>query len=292
MRHEMDQTLLTLARNWVELAIQEDVGRGDLTGSVLLDQARQAQAELRVKQDGVLGGLQWLDVVFGRLDARARVEYQCQDGQRVRAGTVAARLWCSQTALVAGERTALNMIQRLCGVATLTARFIDAIEGTRAMIYDTRKTTPGLRAFEKYAVRCGGGANHRFGLFDEMMIKENHLQLSGLALPEAIERLRKAHPDTPLTAEAESVEQAAQAITSGANVVLLDDFSLEDIRRVVELRGSSAEAVARCQLEASGGVTLDTVRSYAETGVERISVGALTHSAPALDLSLKVIEQV
>jgi nicotinate-nucleotide pyrophosphorylase (carboxylating) len=146
-----------------------------------------------------------------------------------------------------------------------------------------------LRAFEKYAVTCGGGANHRMGLYDEMMIKENHLRLGGFTLTEAISRLRQANPGVRLTAEAETVDQAREAIKAGADVVLLDDFSLQEIREVVGIRGTSDEAVRRCQLEVSGGVTLDTVRDYATTGVERISVGALTHSAMALDLSLKVI---
>jgi len=190
--------------------------------------------------------------------------------------------------LVAGERTALNLIQRLSGIATLTGRFMDAIEGTRCMVFDTRKTTPGLRAFEKYAVRCGGGANHRMGLYDEMMIKENHLYLSGLKLPEAIAMLREANPGKRLTAEAENLAEAKAAIDAGADIVLLDDFSLEDIRAAVTYRGSSDADVKKTQLEVSGGVTLATVRDYAETGVERISVGALTHSAPALDVSLKV----
>lgn len=290
MRHYMDQILLTLADKWAEFALQEDVGKGDLTGGTLLDAAQNATAELRIKRDGVLSGVQWLEVVISKLDPDAHVTFEAVDGDRLRAGAIAARVTASQPALLAGERSALNLIQRLSGIATLTGRYVDAVEGTRAMIFDTRKTTPGLRAFEKYAVRCGGGANHRMGLYDEMMIKENHLKLSGLGLREAIARLRAAHPDTRLTAEAETIEQAQEAIKAGADIVMLDDFSLEDIRKVVELRGSSDEDVKKCQLEVSGGVTLDTVRSYAETGVERISVGALTHSAPALDVSLKVID--
>ena len=289
MRHYMDETLLQLAEKWAAFALQEDIGPGDLTGGTLLDAAKQATGELRVKHDGVLSGVQWMEVIFRALDPAAEIVFEAADGDRLREGAIAARVTCAQTALVAGERSALNIIQRMSGVATLTARFMDAIEGTRAMIFDTRKTTPGLRAFEKYAVRCGGGANHRLGLFDEMMIKENHLRLGNVSLGDAIDRLRKAHPDRRLTAEAESVEQAKEAIAAGADIVLLDDFSLEDIRRIVAHRGSDDESVKRCQLEVSGGVTLATVRDYAETGVERISVGALTHSAPALDLSLKVL---
>jgi nicotinate-nucleotide pyrophosphorylase (carboxylating) len=288
MRHQMDELLLELAEMLAQLALQEDVGRGDLTGGTLLSSETQCSAELRFKQDGVLCGVEWLETIFRRLDPMVEVSLQAMDGDRLREGTVAATVTCSQAALVAGERAALNLIQRLSGVATLTARFMDNLEGTRAMVFDTRKTTPGLRAFEKYAVRCGGGGNHRMGLYDEMMIKENHLRLSGLDLKQAIDKLRQAHPDTRLTAEAESPAEAKQAIDAGADIVLLDDFGLDSIRDVVEYRGTSDEAVQKTQLEASGGITLETVRAYADTGVERISVGALTHSAPALDIALKV----
>lgn len=287
MRHEMDEVLLSLARGLATLAIQEDVGRGDLTGLALLSDKARASSELRVKRDGVISGLQWLAIVLSRLDPEAKVELLAADGDRVRAGAVAARVSCHHQALVAGERTCLNLVQRLSGIATLAARFMDAIEGTGAMIFDTRKTTPGLRAFEKYAVRCGGAANHRMGLYDEMMIKENHLALSGLSLAEAIQRLRKANPGVTLTAEAEDAAQARLAIDAGADIVLLDEIAREEIGTLVDYRGRDAEAVQRTQLEVSGGVTLENVRGYAETGVERISVGALTHSAPALDISLK-----
>ena len=288
MRHYMDEILLLLAEQLAVVALQEDLGKGDLTGGTLLDPEETGIAELKVKQDGVISGLQWLETVFQKLDSEAKVEYMSVDGDRLRAGTIAATVTCNLQSLVAGERTALNLIQRMSGIATLAGRFTDAVEGTRALVFDTRKTTPGLRAFEKYAVRCGGGANHRMGLYDEMMIKENHLYLSGLSLPEAIQKLRDANPDRRLTAEAESLSEAKLAIDAAADVVLLDDFSLEDIRAAVEYRGMGDEAVKKTHLEVSGGVTLDTVRAYAETGVERISVGALTHSASALDVSLKV----
>lgn len=288
MQHYMDEILSLLADQLAVVALQEDLGKGDLTGGVLLDPDKTGTADLKVKQDGVISGLQWLETVFQKLDPDAEIRYEAVDGDRLREGSIAASVTCKLQKLVAGERTALNLIQRLSGIATLTARFTDALEGTRALVFDTRKTTPGLRAFEKYAVRCGGGANHRMGLYDEMMIKENHLYLSGLSLPEAIARLREAHPDRRLTAEAENLEEARSAIDAEADIVMLDDFSLADIRAAVAHRGMSDEAVRKTQLEVSGGVTLDTVRDYAETGVERISVGALTHSVPALDLSLKV----
>lgn len=285
----MDETLLMLADQLALMALQEDVGPGDLTGSTLLDADRTGTAELRIKQDCVVSCLQFLETVFGRLDPEAKIEFAAVDGDRLQAGTVAATVTSKLQVLVAAERTSLNLIQRMSGVATLTARFMDAIEGTKALIFDTRKTTPGLRAFEKYAVLCGGGANHRMGLYDEIMVKDNHLYLSGLSLPDAIARLREAHPDVRITAEAESVAEAKAAVEAGAEIVMLDDFSLDEIREVVAWRGPLSADVRKSQLEVSGGVTLATVRDYAETGVERISVGAITHSAPAVDLSLKVL---
>lgn len=287
MRQSMGETLLMLARQLALVALREDIGPGDITGQALLSASKPATADIRFKQDGVLACIEWAKVVFAELDPHARVELLARDGDKLRAGTVAARVHGSQQALVAGERTTLNLIQRMCGIATLTARMVAACEGTRAMVLDTRKTTPGLRAFEKYAVTCGGGVNHRMGLYDEAMIKENHLYLSGLALGEAITRIRKAKPTAFLTAESESVEQAKLAMEAGANVVLLDDFTLDEIAQAVELRNSRAE-FARVQLEISGGVNLSNIEAYAKTGVERISIGSITHSAPALDISMKV----
>ena len=287
MRQSMDETLLTLARSLAKVALREDVGSGDITGRALLSDSKPAVADIRFKQDGVLACIEWAKVVFAELDLAARVEFLAKDGDLLKAGAVAARVHGTQQALVAGERTTLNLIQRMCGIATLTARMVQACEGTRAMVLDTRKTTPGLRAFEKHAVTCGGGVNHRMGLYDEAMIKDNHLYLSGLKLDEAVARIRKSHPKVFLTAEAESVEQAKLAMEAGANVVLLDDFTLDEIRQAVELRNTRRE-FARVQLEISGGVNLSNIGQYAQTGVERISVGAITHSAPALDISMKV----
>lgn len=287
MRHRMDDTLLMLARQLAKVALQEDIGPGDVTGQALLSATAPATASIKFKQDGVLAGIQWAQLVLNELDPKAGVELLAQDGDRIREGTVVARARSNQQALVAAERTILNLMQRLCGIATLTARMAELCTGTRAMVLDTRKTTPGLRAFEKYAVRCGGGVNHRMGLYDEAMIKDNHLYISGLDLREAVARIRRHKPEIYLTAEAESVEQARQAMEAGANVVMLDDFSLEEIRQAVEMRNQE-KRFARVQLEISGGVNLSNIEQYAQTGVERISIGALTHSAAALDISMKV----
>lgn len=287
MRHRMDDTLLMLARQLAKVALQEDIGPGDITGQSLLSASAPATASIKFKQDGVLAGIQWAQLVLSELDPGAGVELLAQDGDRIREGTVVARARSTQQALVAAERTILNLLQRLCGIATLTARMAELCTGTRAMVLDTRKTTPGLRAFEKYAVRCGGGVNHRMGLYDEAMIKDNHLYISGLDLKEAVARIRRQKPDVYLTAEAESVEQARLAMEAGANVVMLDDFSMDEIRQAVEMRNQE-KRFARVQLEISGGVNLSNIEQYAQTGVERISVGALTHSAAALDISMKV----
>ncbi|KAA0209572.1 carboxylating nicotinate-nucleotide diphosphorylase [bacterium] len=276
-----------LARQLAKVALQEDIGPGDITGQSLLSASAPATASIKFKQDGVLAGIQWAQLVLSELDPGAGVELLAQDGDRIREGTVVARARSTQQALVAAERTILNLLQRLCGIATLTARMAELCTGTRAMVLDTRKTTPGLRAFEKYAVRCGGGVNHRMGLYDEAMIKDNHLYISGLDLKEAVARIRRQKPDVYLTAEAESVEQARLAMEAGANVVMLDDFSMDEIRQAVEMRNQE-KRFARVQLEISGGVNLSNIEQYAQTGVERISVGALTHSAAALDISMKV----
>ncbi|MHC4840929.1 MAG: carboxylating nicotinate-nucleotide diphosphorylase [Planctomycetota bacterium] len=291
MRHYMDDTMLLLAGQLAALAIQEDIADGDLTANALMSTEKPGKAELRMKQDGILSGVQWTEVVFKMLDPGVDVTYHAVDGDRIKAGTVVAEVVSSEKTLVTGERTVLNLIQRLSGIATMTGRFMDACEGTRAMIFDTRKTTPGLRVYEKYAVRCGGGANHRLGLYDEMMIKENHLYLSGLDLKTAIEKCRAENPDVRLTAEAENVAEAKLGVDAGADILLLDEFTPEQIKEVLEYRGSSDEAVGKTQIEISGGVNLETVAKFAATGAERISVGAITHSAPAMDLSLKVVRE-
>lgn len=289
MRHYMDDGMLVLAGQLAALAIQEDIAEGDLTANALLSSEKIGKAELLIKQDGILAGGQWAEIVLKRLDPSTQVSYLAVDGDRLQAGTVVAEITATEKALISGERTALNLIQRLSGIATLTGRFMDAREDTRALIFDTRKTTPGLRVFEKYAVRCGGGANHRMGLYDEMMIKENHLYLSGLDLKTAIERCRESSPDVRLTAEAESVAEAKLGVDAGADILLLDEFTPEQIKEVLEYRGNSDDAIQKTQIEISGGVNLDTIEELAQTGAERISIGAITHSAPALDLSLKVI---
>jgi len=268
-------------------ALAEDLGPGDATSEVALDAAAQARGELIVKASGTLAGGSVFARVFELVDPACTVELLRPDGASVAPGDVVARLEGPARALLAGERTALNLLQRLSGVATLTARFV-AAAGPSTRILDTRKTTPGLRRLEKYAVRCGGGDNHRFGLFDEAMVKDNHIDLSRRAPAEIVAALRAEHGAAfRVTIEARDEAEALAAVAAGADVVLLDNMSPSAMAALVpRLRAAASER--GLQVEASGNVTLDTVGAIAASGVDRISVGALTHSAPALDLSLRL----
>jgi len=270
----------------VAAALREDLPWGDLTTEALFPPGTRARAEVLVKRPGVLAGLEVFGAVFRYLDREARLEVYSPDGTEVQAGTVAAAVEADARALLAGERVALNFLNHLSGVATLTRRFVRAVEGLPCCIVDTRKTIPGLRLLEKYAVRAGGGANHRFGLSDGVLVKDNHLALlrrQGVSLEEALRRLRHRVPHgVRVQVEVTDLEQLDEVLSAGVDAVLLDNMPLEALR----------EAVARCRgravTEASGGITLENVRAVAETGVDLISVGALTHSAPALDVSLEL----
>ncbi|MEA3186367.1 MAG: hypothetical protein QOD99_197 [Chthoniobacter sp.] len=270
----------------ITAALAEDVGSGDVTCKFFVDAAQQAKARLVAKEEGVLAGGKTAAEVFARVDAKARVQTLTRDGERVRSGEVVLEVEGAVGSILTAERVALNFIQRLSGVATLTRKFVDAVAGTGAQILDTRKTTPGLRALEKAAVAAGGGTNHRFGLFDMVLVKDNHLAAKHDVefLRSAIARARTARPEIRVELEADTLEQVRLFLgLVGVDVILLDNMSLGDLREAVALgRG-------RVQFEASGGVTLETVRGIAETGVDFISVGALTHSARALDFSLELL---
>ncbi len=264
----------------VASALAEDVGDGDLTTEGVVPAAIRCRAELVLEEAGVVCGVQAAVRVFQALDPAVEAEILAGDGTRVEGPTTLARLEGPARAILTGERTALNLLGRLCGVATQTARYVDAVAGTGATILDTRKTTPGLRSLEKYAVRCGGGTNHRSGLYDAILLKENHLRIAG-GITAAIGALGDRN-GTPVEVEAETLEEVAEAIDAGADRILLDNMSPAEVARAVEVVGG------RVPLEASGGVNLATVRAYAETGVDFVSVGALTHSARSLAVSLDV----
>lgn len=263
-------------------ALAEDVGTGDVTTSATVPAAARARATITQKKPGVIFGLEAAEGVFRRLDSQVEVVRQVDEGTWREDGPVLEVTGRAQ-AILTGERTALNFLQRLSGVATQAARYVRAVEGTGARILDTRKTTPGLRDLEKRAVAAGGATNHRAGLYDAILIKENHAALAG-GVAEAVRKARASAPELPVEVECRTLEELGQALRAGEGspgfTILLDNMSLDQLRQAVQ------ETHGRARLEASGGVTLETVRAIAETGVDFISVGALTHSAPALDLSL------
>ncbi len=275
---------------FVKPALEEDRGGGDLSSIHAVPEKARARARLVSKAEGVLAGLAVFARTFELVDPRAKVELVAEDGARIAKGQELARIEGSARALLTAERTALNFVQRLSGIATLTARYVEraAAAGGTARVLDTRKTTPSLRLFEKYAVRCGGGENHRFGLYDEVMVKENHIELAGRPIPEVLRDIRKAvGARVRITCEARDEREARAGIEGGADVVLLDNMSAAELARLCPLLREQARSLGReVELEASGGIDLQSVAAVSRTGVDRLSVGALTHSAPALDLSL------
>jgi nicotinate-nucleotide pyrophosphorylase (carboxylating) len=264
----------------IEIALIEDVGTGDVTTASTIEEGTSVRAELVAKEDFLLSGIGVAARVFQRLDARAAFEPLIQDGQAVRRGEVLAWIKGDAALLLQGERVALNLLQRMSGVATLTAQYVAEVEGTGAIVVDTRKTTPGLRLLEKYSVRIGGGGNHRMALYDGVLIKDNHITAAG-GIPAAVDRARRNVPHTlKIEVEVRNQEEVAEAIDAGADILLLDNMDLEQLRAAVEL------VDGRVVTEASGGINLETIRAIAETGVDLISVGALTHSYRSVDISM------
>jgi nicotinate-nucleotide pyrophosphorylase (carboxylating) len=277
-----------LVRNLVAAALAEDIGAGDITTEAAIPPDQRAEAHILAKQPCVVAGLPLVEEVFAQVDRAVVVKSLVQDGDFVKEGTRVCVLTGPARAILMGERTALNFLQRLSGIATLTRQFVDEIKGTKAKILDTRKTTPTLRALEKYAVALGGGTNHRMGLFDAVVIKDNHrvilARLGPKALGDAVAAARKNHPAVPIIIEADTLEQVEEALAAGADHILLDNMTLDELREAVTV------VDGRAKTEASGGVTLQTVRAIAQAGVDYISVGALTHSARSVDFSLEMNE--
>jgi nicotinate-nucleotide pyrophosphorylase (carboxylating) len=263
----------------VERALAEDLGEGDLTTRAVVPEGARASARITQKEPGVIAGLRVAQSVFQRVDPELAFVAHCPEGKWRETGAI-AEIGGSAASILAAERVALNFLGRLSGVATLTARYVRAVEGTGARILDTRKTTPGLRELEKAAVRAGGGVSHRDGLFDAILVKENHAALAGGVGEAARLALERAPAGVTVEVECATLTEVAEAADAGVPRILLDNMEPDELRRAVEL------VAGRAELEASGGITLDTVRAVAETGVDFISVGALTHSAPALDVSL------
>ena len=268
----------------VRAALAEDLGRaGDITSQACVAPEARLQVQFAARQAGVIAGLDCARLAMAAMDPALRFSAQRRDGDRLEAGEVLARVEGNARAILAAERTALNLLGRLSGVATLTCAYVDAVAGTKARIVDTRKTTPGLRLLEKYAVRCGGGVNHRFGLDDAILIKDNHVAAAG-GVGAALDRAKaSAGHLVQIEVEVDSLEQLDEALAHQPDVIMLDNFSPDGLREAVR------RTAGRVRLEASGGVNLQTVRAIAETGVDVISVGALTHSAAVLDIGLDTV---
>jgi nicotinate-nucleotide pyrophosphorylase (carboxylating) len=264
----------------VRAALAEDIGSGDVTADLLPDRA-QARARVITRENAVLCGRAWFDECFRQLDPGVRIEWAATDGERVAAGALLCRIEGNARALVTAERSALNFLQALSGTATTTATFVDAVRGTRTVVLDTRKTLPGLRLAQKYAVRAGGGANHRIGLFDAVLVKENHIAACG-SIAAAVARARELHPGVLVETEVETFAELREALEAGADRIMLDEFELHELAQAV------AEVGGRVPLEVSGSVALDRVRAIAETGVDYVSIGALTKHIRAIDLSMRV----
>jgi len=271
-------------RRAVELALQEDLGTGDVTTLATVPPSRQAAAAVVAREPLVVAGIALALAAFRQLSSETKVVSQASDGQHLAPGAVLLKISGPARALLGAERVALNFVQRLSGIATLTAQFVESIKGTRAQILDTRKTTPGWRRLEKYAVACGGGRNHRMGLYDMVLIKDNHLAAMAGESPDpikiAVERARAQYPQLKLEVETDTLEQVDKALNAKPDFILLDNMN------PVELREAVQRCKGRAQTEASGGINLASVRAVAEAGVDFISVGALTHSARAVDIGL------
>jgi len=269
----------SIIHNDVARALAEDMGSGDLTAP-LIPAELQAQAAVISREEAVVCGSEWFNAVFQALDRGIRIEWQVHDGDGVKSGQTLCNLSGAARSLLSGERTALNFLQTLSGTATRARRYVAAVEGTGVKVLDTRKTLPGLRAAQKYAVRCGGGHNHRHGLYDAVLIKENHILAAG-SITQAVAAARRVAVGKTVEVEVESLAELQEALAAKADIILLDNFSIAGLAQAVTINQG------RAQLEASGGITLDNIRRIAETGVDRISVGAITKDVQAIDLSMR-----
>ena len=268
--------------NFLRQALEEDIGSCDLTTTLLIPENQKSRALVVAKENFIVAGMPFVQEVFNIVDPKTEFRVFFDDGSRVRKGDMMAEIHGSTRTLLSCERVGLNVLQRLSGVATLTNAFVEQIRGTHARIVDTRKTTPCMRFMEKYAVRIGGGSNHRFGLYDGVLIKDNHIEAAG-GIKEAVTAARRTHHLSKIEVEVESLRDLKEALSAGADVVMLDNMSLKDMKEAISI------VKGKALTEASGNMTLKRVREVAETGVDLISVGAITHSAPAVDISMKIV---
>lgn len=272
-------------REIIRIALEEDIGNGDITTSLLIPEDHESRALIIAKGNFVVAGIPFMKEVFAILDEGIRFNVFINDGLKVTKGDMIAEIYGKTRTLLSGERVSLNILQRLSGIATLTNMFVERVSGFGAKIVDTRKTTPGLRFMEKYSVRIGGGSNHRFGLFDGILIKDNHIEAVG-SITEALRLAREGHHLTKIEVEVENLNDLKEAVEAGADIVMLDNMSIEDMKEAVKIVRNTQRNIT---LEASGNITLNNVREIAETGVNLISIGALTHSATAADISMKIV---
>jgi len=284
---------LNQLKNLILSSLAEDIGRGDVTSKAVIPQGKMVKAKIIAKQKGIIAGLPFAVLVFKAVDKKVKVQVKVKDGKRFSKGKVIATITGPARSILTAERTALNFLQRMSGIATLTAEYVKKVRGLNVKILDTRKTAPGLRLLDKYAVKVGGGTNHRMGLYDAVLIKENHIAVAG-SIKKAISLARKNAPALMMIeVEAQSLRDVAEAIDAGAHNILLDNMGIKTLKKAVEMvkkynKGAGVPQ-AVIKTEASGGVNLDNVRKIAQTGVDAISVGALTHSPKALDISLEIM---
>ncbi len=264
-------------------ALDEDIGHGDITTKIFVPEENESRALYIAKGNFVLAGFPLAREVFSLIDSSTSIKTFYDEGARIRKGSVLGEVSGKTRAILAGERVSLNILQRLSGIATITSQFVDAVRGTKAKIVDTRKTTPCLRFMEKYAVRMGGGKNHRFGLFDGILIKDNHIEAVG-SIKKAVTLAKEGYHLTRVEVEVENLKEFREAVDAGADIVMLDNMSIEDIKKAVKIAGG------RVKTEASGNINIKNVRKIAETGVDMISVGAITHSVTVADISLKIVK--
>lgn len=276
-------------------ALKEDIGRTDITSRILIPPREELKAEILLKEDAVIAGLDIAKMIFKTLDKAVLFNAQCSDGSSQRAGKVIAALRGNARAILSAERTALNFLSHLSGIAALTGKFVSAVRPYKVKIMDTRKTIPGLRELQKYAVRIAGGYNHRMGLWDEVLIKDNHIAVSSVfrlqsSIKELIEIAKKKRPkNMKIEIEVKNLREFKEALGAGPDIIMLDNMKIADIRKAVEIRRATRDARNNTLLEASGGVSLNNAREIAATGIDIISIGALTHSVKAVDMSLEVI---
>ncbi len=271
-----------ILKETIRLAILEDIGHGDITSLLIIPEDSKAKAQIMAKEDFILAGMPFAREVFNAVDPDVVINEFFHDGSHVKKGDIIVEISGSSRSLLAGERVSLNILQRISGIATMTKAYVEKVSGLPVEIADTRKTTPGMRFMEKYGVRMGGGVNHRFGLYDGVLIKDNHIKVAG-GVKKSVELAKKAHHLLKIEVEVKSLDELKEALNAGADVIMLDNMSIPDMKEAVKI------ARGKALLEASGNVNLENIRSIAETGVDIISIGALTHSVMAVDISMKTV---